>query len=182
MRSPGEPALADAGISAGVMKPFVVLVHGSDVDGDRGEGALRVPGIDGVSAPKQWRKDGYALVAGDPERRRREQARSHDDRPHRRLRSRAPTRSLGGVAPEDRDFVHAVYNNFPYVLGFVILLTYLLLARAFRSLLLPLKAVMLNLVSLGAAYGIIVFIFQQGHGSRRSGTSTRRSRSSRGSR
>ena len=37
--------------------------------------------------------------------------------------------------------------------------------RAFRSIILPLKAVVLNLVSLGAAYGIIVFIFQQGHGS-----------------
>jgi putative drug exporter of the RND superfamily len=73
--------------------------------------------------------------------------------------------SLGGVAPEDRDFVHAVYGNFPYVLLFVILLSYILLARAVRSLLLPLKAVILNLVSLGAAFGIIVFIFQQGHGS-----------------
>ena len=40
-----------------------------------------------------------------------------------------------------------------------------MLARAFRSLVLPLKAVILNLVSLGAAYGIIVFIFQWGHGS-----------------
>ena len=42
----------------------------------------------------------------------------------------------GGVSAEDRDFVHAVYGNFPYVLGFVILLTYILLARAFRSLVL----------------------------------------------
>ena len=41
----------------------------------------------------------------------------------------------------------------------------MLLARAFRSLILPLKAVILNLVSLAAAYGIIVFIFQWGHGS-----------------
>jgi RND superfamily putative drug exporter len=57
-----------------------------------------------------------------------------------------------------------VYGNFPYVLLFVVLLTYILLARAFRSLILPLKAVILNLVSLGAAYGIIVFIFQWGHG------------------
>jgi RND superfamily putative drug exporter len=47
----------------------------------------------------------------------------------------------------------------------VILLTFLLLMRAFRSILLPIKAVVLNLVSLGAAFGIIVFIFQQGHGS-----------------
>jgi RND superfamily putative drug exporter len=72
--------------------------------------------------------------------------------------------TLGGVPAEDRDFVHAVYGNFPYVLGFVILFTFLLLMRAFRSLLLPLKAAILNLVSLAAAYGIIVFIFQQGHG------------------
>jgi RND superfamily putative drug exporter len=73
--------------------------------------------------------------------------------------------TLGGVAAEDRDFVKAVYSNFPYVLGFVVLLTFVLLARAFRSLVLPLKAVILNLVSLAAAYGIIVFIFQEGHGS-----------------
>jgi RND superfamily putative drug exporter len=45
------------------------------------------------------------------------------------------------------------------------LLTYILLARAFRSLVLPLKAVILNLVSLAASFGIIVFIFQWGHGS-----------------
>jgi putative drug exporter of the RND superfamily len=57
-----------------------------------------------------------------------------------------------------------VYGNFPYVLLFVIVLTYILLARAFRSLILPLKAVILNLVSLAAAFGIIVFIFQWGHG------------------
>ena len=47
----------------------------------------------------------------------------------------------------------------------MILLTFVLLMRAFRSIVLPLKAVILNLISLGAAYGIIVFIFQWGHGS-----------------
>ena len=69
------------------------------------------------------------------------------------------------MAAESRDFVHAVYGNFPYMLAFVILLTFFLLMRAFRSIVLPLKAVILNLISLGAAYGIIVFIFQDGHGS-----------------
>ena len=73
--------------------------------------------------------------------------------------------TLGGVAPEDRDFVHAVYGNFPYVLGFVVLLTFLLLMRAFRSIVLAVKAVILNLISLGCALGVVVFIFQQGHGS-----------------
>src|SRR5205823_10519185 len=74
--------------------------------------------------------------------------------------------TLGGVAAEDRDFVSAVYGNFPLVLTFVLLVTFLLLTRAFRSVVLALKAVILNLISLAAAYGIIVFIFQQGHGSK----------------
>jgi len=73
--------------------------------------------------------------------------------------------TLGGSAPEERDFVHAVYGNFPWVLLFVIVLTFILLARAFRSIVLPLKAVILNLISLACAYGVVVFIFQQGHGS-----------------
>ena len=73
--------------------------------------------------------------------------------------------TLGGIAPEERDFVHAVYGNFIWVLLFVVLLTFVLLMRAFRSVLLPLKAVLLNLVSLAVAIGVIVFVFQQGHGS-----------------
>ena len=73
--------------------------------------------------------------------------------------------TLGGVAAEDRDFVSAVYSNFPYVLTFVVLLTVILLTRAFRSLVLAIKAAVLNLLSLAAAYGIIVIIFQLGHGS-----------------
>ena len=73
--------------------------------------------------------------------------------------------TLGGAAPEERDFVHAVYGNFPYVLLFVIVLTFILLARAFRSIVLPAKAVILNLISLGCAFGVVVFIFQEGHGS-----------------
>ena len=61
--------------------------------------------------------------------------------------------------------MHAVYGNFPYVLAFVIILTFILLMRAFRSVVLALKAVVMNLISLGIAFGIVVFIFQQGHGS-----------------
>ena len=73
--------------------------------------------------------------------------------------------TLTGVAAVDRDFIHALFGNFPYVLAFVMVLTLILLARAFRSIVLPIKAVLLNLVLLGAAFGIVVFIFQQGHGS-----------------
>ena len=58
-----------------------------------------------------------------------------------------------------------MYGNFLYMLAFVILLTFVLLMRAFRSIALPIKAVIVNLISLAAAYGIIVWIFQDGHGS-----------------
>ena len=60
--------------------------------------------------------------------------------------------TLGGVAATDRDFVHALFGNFPYVLAFVVILTLLLLARAFRSIVLAVKAAILNLASLAAAY------------------------------
>src|SRR5205085_6453510 len=73
--------------------------------------------------------------------------------------------SLTGIAATDRDFVHALFGSFPYALGLVLLLTLILLTRAFRSIVLAVKAVLLNLLSLAAAFGIVVFIFQQGHGS-----------------
>ena len=73
--------------------------------------------------------------------------------------------SLGGIPTIDRDFTNAIYENFPYLLLFVLVLTFILLARAFRSIVLAAKAVLLNLLSLTAAFGIVVFIFQWGYGS-----------------
>ena len=160
----GRQALADAGISAGVMKPFVVLVEGGAPRGPIVAKLRATPGIDGAVAPPDWRKGSSSLVEAFPsEDGAAKNVRSTIKRVRTELKGTGGT--LGGVAAEDRDFVAAVYSNFPYVLGFVVLLTFILLARAFRSLVLPLKAVILNLVSLAAAYGIIVFIFQDGHGS-----------------
>src|SRR5436190_5203390 len=160
----GRAALARAGVSAGVMKPFVILVP----DGGRPQpivARLRAtPGIAGAAAPADWRAGSDSLVEAFPSSDgASKEVRSTIKRVRAELRGTGAT--LGGLAAEDRDFVAAVYSNFPYVLGLVVLLTFILLARAFRSLLLALKAVVLNLVSLVAAYGIIVFIFQNGHGS-----------------
>ncbi len=160
----GRDVLLSSGVSAGALKPLVVLTTPADAEAVASK--LRtVKGVDGAVAPtaEGWRSGNAALV----------EAIMSDDgasKPARgtieRVKNALPAgASLGGVAPEDRDFVHAVYGNAPYVLLFVILLTYILLARAFRSLVLALKAVILNLVSLAAAFGIIVFIFQWGHGS-----------------
>ena len=160
----GREAIAAAGISAGVLKPFVVLVESG---GDRQAIVAKlhaVPGVVGAVAPPDWVKGDASLIEAFPDA---DGAAKSTRGTIKRVRAelKGTDASLGGVAPEDRDFVAAVYSKFPYVLAFVVLLTFLLLARAFRSIVLPIKAVVLNLLSLTAAFGIIVFIFQKGHGS-----------------
>jgi RND superfamily putative drug exporter len=160
----GRQALAAAGISAGVMKPFVVLVSPGTSSAAIVKKLEATPGIAGAVAPAAWQQDGYRLIEAFPA--------ADGSSPAGKTAIKAARAqltgtgaALGGVAVEERDFVSAVYGNFPYVLAFVIVLTLILLARAFRSVVLALKAALLNLISLAAAYGIIVFIFQKGHGS-----------------
>jgi RND superfamily putative drug exporter len=162
----GRTLLADAGISPGVMKPFVTLVEHAGNAQAVAAAERHVSGIVGATVPpgSGWHRGQDTLVEAFP---------AIDgaapgiqgviDRVNNTLQGTEGT--LGGVPAVDRDFVHAVYGNFPYVLAFVLVLTLVLLTRAFRSVVLPIKAVILNLVSLGATFGIIVFIFQEGHGS-----------------
>jgi putative drug exporter of the RND superfamily len=171
----GLNELRDSGISPGATKPFVILAeHNPSTEAlDKVVARLQsTPGIDGASAPVAWRKGSSALVEAIPSQDgaarpvRHTISRLQDDvLPQLESQIGANVQlTLGGVAAEDRDFVHAVYGKFPYVLAFVILLTFVLLMRAFRSVFLAVKAVILNLISLAAAFGIIVFIFQEGHG------------------
>src|SRR5215472_13919870 len=162
----GRAMLADAGISPGVMKPFATLVeHGGNGQAVAAK-ERSVSGIVGATVPpgQGWHRGQDTIVEAFP---------AIDgaapgiqgviDRMNSALEGTDGT--VAGVPAVDRDFVHAVYGNFPYVLAFVLVLTLVLLTRAFRSIVLPIKAVLLNLVSLGATFGIIVFIFQEGHGS-----------------
>jgi RND superfamily putative drug exporter len=171
----GFDQLTSAKISPGVLEPYVVLVEHNPTGTDLRRVVSRLdqtPGIAGAAAPPSWRRDNVALVEAFPSA---DAASGQSQATIAELQDRIlPSLqaklhdgvglTLGGTAPESRDFVHAVYGKFPLVLGFVILLTFLLLMRAFRSVFLPLKAVILNLVSLGVAFGFIVFVFQQGHG------------------
>jgi putative drug exporter of the RND superfamily len=70
-----------------------------------------------------------------------------------------------GLGATVLDYQRAVYDNFPYVLGLIALVTFVLLVRTFRSLLLPLKAVVLNLLSVSAVFGLATWFWQEGHGS-----------------
>jgi RND superfamily putative drug exporter len=91
----------------------------------------------------------------------------------RRLRSRLipaadfPSGTVvraGGAPPQGVDFLSRAYGAFPWLVLGVLALTYLLLMRAFRSMLLPLKAVALNLLSVAASYGALVLVFRVGVG------------------
>ncbi|MDX6480210.1 MAG: putative drug exporter of the superfamily [Gaiellaceae bacterium] len=172
----GRDMLEKAGISLGVMKPLVTLdpdTNATGLDGMGGDPGTflagtesAISGIVGAAAPvdPRWRSQGYALIEAFPDIDGAApgiQGIINDV--NAKLKGTGAT--LGGPAAVDRDFIHAVYGNFPYVLAFVLIFTLILLARAFRSIVLPIKAAILNLVSLGGAFGIVVFIFQMGHGS-----------------
>jgi RND superfamily putative drug exporter len=73
---------------------------------------------------------------------------------------------VAGYSAQNRAFVTAVYGNFPLMILIIVIITFVLLMRAFRSILLPLKAVILNLFSLAAAWGVMTFVWQEGHGSK----------------
>ena len=87
-----------------------------------------------------------------------------------RRRASAARVYAGGGPPPGVDFIDRAYGVFPWLVLGVLALTYLVLMRAFRSLLLPLKAVLLNLLSVGATYGLLVIAFRWGVGQPSSGS------------
>ena len=73
------------------------------------------------------------------------------------------TAELAGTAQTNRDSVHAITSRLPYVLGLIAVITFGLLFLLTGSVVLPLKALVLNVLSLTAAFGAIVWIFQDHH-------------------
>jgi uncharacterized membrane protein YdfJ with MMPL/SSD domain len=71
---------------------------------------------------------------------------------------------VGGQSSEDIDYFDSVIDPAPYVIAFVLLLTFILLTVVFRSIVVAGTAVALNLLSVGAAYGLLVLVFQEGVG------------------
>ncbi len=68
-----------------------------------------------------------------------------------------------GITADQLDNVDSMYSDFPRVIIYVVIVTYIALLLLFRSVLLPLKAVVLNALSILASFGAIVFVFQQGN-------------------
>ena len=159
--------LEKGGISTGVLTPIEVLA-----DSDKAQSVAttlgKVDGIDAAFVPQGAGADsgGMTSVVLVPDE---ETVNSQSVGVVRRVNAVADDTDgvvgVAGLGADQVDFLHAVYGNLPLMLGLICLLTYVLLVRAFRSLLLPLKAVLLNLVSLTAVFGAMVLFWQEGYGS-----------------
>ena len=69
--------------------------------------------------------------------------------------------AVTGDTAHDVDFTKQMKDGIPYVIAFVLVLAFLLLLVTFRSIVVPIKAIVLNLLSVGAAYGVLVLVFQR---------------------
>jgi len=164
----GVLLLEEGGIPTGVLTPIEVYVP----RGTSPEGVVAavspIRGIRGVVDPAgaAWRRKWTAMVEILP----LSEGASSDGQAtaaavRRALARITPPVLIGGTAVGIIDQVHALYGYFPLVLAGLALVTFVLLARAFRSLVLPLKAILANLISVGAAYGVLVLVWQRGFGS-----------------
>ena len=165
----GLVALEDAGIGEGALLPHELLIEGDTSPQQVAQELRDVEGMHGAVAPDtpDWRRDGTALVEAIPV------ADSGTDEGTETLeavRERAHAAGpdvlgVGGQPASNADFIDAVYGSFPLMIALITITTFVLLARAFRSLLLPAKAILLNILSVAAGWGAVVLIWQQGYGS-----------------
>ena len=163
----GLDELEASGIGKGAIAPVETLT--SEAGAAKVVAAQEgVEGVHGAVAPRgpDWRRGGQALVAavpreGDESEAGRDAVQGVRDAAH----AASPDARVGGTGPLNADFIDAVYGSFPLMIALIAVLTFLLLARAFRSLLLPAKAVVLNILSVGAAWGVMTLVWQSGHGS-----------------
>jgi RND superfamily putative drug exporter len=157
-------ALTEKGIGSGVITPIEVLVPPSQAEA-AAAAAAKVSGVQfavvGGDAPN------LAVVDVIPTK---ETVDSTSNKVVDAVRSAVENDTEGsveitGAGAVVGDYFTAVYDKFPYVMALIALITFILLMRTFRSVLLPIKAVVLNLVSLAAVFGAITWFWQMGHGS-----------------
>jgi RND superfamily putative drug exporter len=163
----GLVALEDAGIGEGSLLPHEILV-GKGTDPNQVAAELRdVEGIHGAVAPADgWRNGETTIVEAIPVP---DSGSGDGEATLEGVRDTAhaagPDVRVGGQPASNADFIDAVYGSFPLMIALITITTFILLARAFRSLLLPAKAIVLNILSVAAAWGVVTLIWQHGLGS-----------------
>jgi putative drug exporter of the RND superfamily len=162
--------LQSNGIPSAVDLPIHVMTHGGTVAVEQAvEIAKGTPGVYAVISPDipPYRRGADALLTIIPDT---EGSLAEGKATVSRLLERLTNlpggpADVGGATAGDMAFTNAVYGNFTLLLTVVSLATLVILVVALRSIVLPIKAVLLNVVSLGTAYGFMVYFWQQGHGS-----------------
>jgi putative drug exporter of the RND superfamily len=159
--------LEHGGIPAGVLDPIEILVPATTNPARLALRLAALPGVRSAVAPPgpAWQRDGTALISVQPFAEPSTPAGAATVATVRH--AVAPIRGalVGGPGVLLLDENHAFYGRFPLLVAVLAVVTIILLAKAFGSLLLPVKAVLLNLASVAATYGVIVLIWQHGYGS-----------------
>ena len=158
-------SLKSGGVGTGVLTPMNLLVKpGADAE-TFADAATKVDGIRmAVVTPPG--KDGIVNVVVVPDHETLNNANIATVTAVRDATKHLPGYDgIAGAGATVIDYQKAVYDNFPYVLALIALVTFILLVRTFRSILLPLKAVVLNLLSVAAVFGLTTWFWQDGHGS-----------------
>jgi RND superfamily putative drug exporter len=164
----GLRMLRSVGVPAGVLTPIEVLVPRGTDPGALAARLARLPGVWTAAAPDgpAWRRDGTALISVQPAPEPSSQAGARVvDQVRTLTRHQAGGVQVGGPATEDLDFSRAVYGRFLLMLAVIAAITFVLLTRAFRSPLLAAKAIAVDLLSIGAVFGAMVLVWQDGRGS-----------------
>ncbi|MCZ3388212.1 MAG: MMPL family transporter [Actinomycetia bacterium] len=166
--------LEDGGVPVGVVSPLELLVEADSVESRTSStdevvaNTNAVDGIDAAFAPSTpaWSTDASQISISIPFEEAVDSTNASVVKRVNDANAAVPGfAGTAGAAANVLDYIDAVYSNFPLVIGVVALVTFLLLARAFRSLLLPLKAVVLNIASVAATFGAVVWFWQEGNGS-----------------
>jgi putative drug exporter of the RND superfamily len=162
----GLAQLERSGISAGALTPIEIVAPRAQAD-ELAARLRNVPGVRTAVAPESptWRRGDTAVVAVVPKVDTNTNAGRGLIKDVRQVARSTPGALVGGTSASQSDFVSAVYGSFPMMLALIFIVTFVALARAFRSLVLPLKAIALNLLSVAAALGAMVLVWQDGYGS-----------------
>ncbi|MFE9572964.1 MMPL family transporter [Streptomyces sp. NPDC006692] len=160
----GLTALKADGFPSGTLLPVPVYIPDASQAPSIVKSLDPVSSLAGAVSPTGpgWRVDGSALVIAIP---RHEVGTSQGGSSLADIRNTVPHGSLVGGDPALQvDMVQTTYGSFPLLFGTVAVVTLLLLARGLKSILLPAKAVLLNMLSVAASYGLLVLVFQHGIG------------------
>jgi putative drug exporter of the RND superfamily len=160
--------LERAGVGSGVLTPIEVQVPASADRQAAADRLARVAGVQLAAAPTgpAWQREDSGLVSVLPAAETSgDEGEATVERVRDLVAAELPGARVGGSGALAIDATASLYGSFPLMLAAVAVVTFVLLARAFRSLLLAFKAILLNLLSIGAAYGVLVLVWQEGYGS-----------------